>query len=87
VTLDAFFFRFLCTHTPYVGLMAFFALHANNLQMKIMLANFGDVLMAGKAITPVGSDLCVRLMALVAVELHGGVLRNIDFYRFLYGLL
>jgi hypothetical protein len=68
----------LICYCPDMGLMAVLAFHARVLNMELVLADRHDVLMAGQAVAPVRPRGFVRLVAFIAVELHGPVLRPVD---------
>jgi hypothetical protein len=71
----------LIRYCPDMGFMALLAFHASVLNMELVFAHGHDIFMAGKAIAPVRPRGFVRLMAFIAIELHGTVFRPVDLYR------
>src|SRR5208283_3069015 len=69
-------------YPPYMRFMAVHALHIHSSDMQSVLPYPRLDLMAGQAVAHIRLDLCVRLMAHIAVELHRRIRRNIDLYRF-----
>ena len=64
-----------------MGLVALLAFHARVLNMGLVFADRHDISMAREAVAPVRPRRFVRLVAFVAVELHGPVFRSVYLYR------
>lgn len=75
------FLGLLIRYSPDMGLVAVFAFHSAVLDMKLVLSDLHDILMAGEAVAPVGPGGLVRFVAFIAVELHGRIFRSLDLYR------
>lgn len=60
-----------------MGLMAVFALHANDLYMEVMLTRLRDGLMAIQAISPVRPYSYVWFMTFITLKLHWCISRDI----------
>ena len=81
------FLGLLIRYSPDMGLVAVFAFHAAVLDVKLVLSNGHDILMAGDTVAPVRPRGLVRLMAFIAVELHGRLAVNDDLGRLADGRL
>ena len=80
-------FRLRRRYLPDVRFMAVLACQIH-LQVDIMLAGIRDVGMAFyRTVRPIRPCLDVRVVTLIAVELHGSIGRDLYLYRFLYGFL
>src|SRR5208337_1282854 len=75
-------FRLGRCYPPYMRFMAVHAFHIHSVDMQSVLPYARLDFMARQAITHIRLDLCVRLMAHIAVELHRCILWNIDLHRF-----
>ncbi len=75
------FFGLLIRYFPAMGLVALVAFHARVLNMGPVFADRHDIFMACEAAAPVRPRGFVRLVAFIAVELHGPVFRPVDLYR------
>ena len=71
------FLGLLICNCPDMGLVAILAFHARILNMGLVFADRHDIFMAREAVTPVRPRRFVRLVAFVAVELHGPVFRPV----------
>jgi len=69
----------LC-HAPFVRLMAVAACCAIIIDMRIMLAYKGLLAVAVHTVCPIRPAFLMRLMALIAHELHGRVILDINLY-------
>ena len=75
-------FRLGRCYPPYMRFMAIHAFHIHRINMQGVLPYARFDFMACQAITHIRLDLCVRLMAHIAVELHRCIDRNIDLDSF-----
>ncbi len=71
---------------PDMRLMAILALHVHA-EMNLVLPDFRGARMTPQAIHILRLYLArgMRFMALITIELHGGVVGNLDLNRFLHG--
>lgn len=75
---DANLLCYLLADFPGMRPVALLALQAHILDMAFVLSYKHDIRMARKTVAPVGHGVLVRLMALVAVELHRRILGDVD---------
>ena len=75
------FLGLLIRYFPDMGLVALLAFHARVLNMGLVFADRHDIFMAREAVAPVRPRGFVRLVAFIAVELHGPVFRPVYLYR------
>jgi hypothetical protein len=83
----AFFFCLFGRHLPVMRFMTAFAGQVQ-LEMQLMFSDIRDIAVAFyQATAPVRPGLDMRVMAFIAIELHGGICRCRDLYGLSYDLL
>ncbi len=84
MTFLAVIFRAFFRYPPCMWLVALFALHSNYFYVKSVFPYVRNLLVTVQTVSPVRPRLRVRLVAGIAIELHGRISRDLYLDRLVY---